>query len=280
MKIKITADSTCDLSRELIEKHQIEIVPLSVTSGTMVYKDGIDIQSSDIFERVKAGNPIPRTAAVNAAEYREVFERMLKTHDAVIHVNLSSHLSVSHQNACTAAKGLPVYCVDSLNLSTGSGHLVLEACEMVQQGQMTPDAIADALRLIAGKVESSFVLDTLSYLHKGGRCTAVAALGANMLKLRPCIEVQDGKMSVGKKYRGSYDRCIRQYVQERLEGRTDIRNHRIFLTHSHCSPETIALVKNCICEFGQFEEIIETVAGCTISCHCGPGTLGILFVRK
>lgn len=280
MKIKITADSTCDLSSELIEKHQIEIVPLSVTAENAVYKDGVDIRAIDIFHQVKEGKAIPRTAAVNAAEYREVFERLLKDYDAIVHINLSSHLSVSHQNACTAAKGLPVYCVDSLNLSTGSGHLVLEACKMAEQDNMTAEAIANALRELAKKVESSFVLDTLSYLHKGGRCTAVAALGANLLKLRPCIEVQEGKMGVGKKYRGSYDRCMRQYVQERLEGRSDIRTNRIFLTHSHCSPETVALVKECIREFGNFDEIIETVAGCTISCHCGPGTLGILFVRK
>lgn len=280
MTIKITADSTCDLSRELIKKYGVEIVPLSVTAGTQVYRDGIDIQATDIFERVKAGEAIPRTAAVNAAEYREVFERLLDQCDAVIHINISSHLSVSHQNACTAAKGLPVYCVDSKNLSTGSGHLVIAACEMAAADRAEPEKIAQELSELAQKVESSFVVDTLSYLHKGGRCTAVAALGANLLKLRPCIEVEDGKMGVGKKYRGSFDRCMRQYVQDRLENRNDIRKDRIFLTHSHCSPQTVALVRECIQEYGSFDEIIETVAGCTISCHCGPGTLGILFVRK
>lgn len=280
MNIKLTADSTCDLSPELLRQYQVDILPLSITTETGVYQDGVDIHAADLFARVKSGEAIPRTSAVNMQEYREAFERLLQTHDAVIHINISSEFSACHQNACAAAEGLPVYCIDSRNLSTGSGHLVLAAGDMIAQRNMDASQIAKALQELTDKVESSFVVDTLAYLHKGGRCTAVAALGANLLQLRPCIEVQDGKMQVGKKYRGSFERCMRQYVNDRLKGRTDIRTDRIFVTHSHCDARTVELVKQCIQEALPFDTVYETVAGCTISCHCGPGCLGILFVRK
>lgn len=280
MNIKLTADSTCDLSPELLHQYQVDILPLSITTESGVYQDGVDIHAADIFARVHSGQAIPRTSAVNMQEYREAFERLLQTYDAVIHINISSEFSACHQNARAAAEGLPVYCIDSRNLSTGSGHLVLVAGDMIAKGGMDAQQIARALEELTAKVESSFVVDTLAYLHKGGRCTAVAALGANLLQLRPCIEVQDGKMQVGKKYRGSFERCIRQYVNDRLKGRTDICTDRIFVTHSHCDAKTVEMVKKCVQEAQPFDTIYETVAGCTISCHCGPGCLGILFVRK
>ena len=198
----------------------------------------------------------------------------------VIHISLSGELSSTCQNACIAAEEVGnVYVIDGRSLSAGSSHLALLAKELADAG-MSAAEIVETVNAAKERLDVSFVLQTLEYLQKGGRCSGVAAFGANVMKLRPEIRVTDGKMDVGKKYRGSYERCIRQYVQERLEGRTDIRNRRIFLTHSHCSAETVALVRECIREYGRFDEIIETTAGCTISCHCGPGTLGILFVRK
>ncbi len=279
MKIRITADSTCDLSRELIEKYNVEIVPLLVVKGDKTLRDGLEITPADIFSSVASGEDIPTTAAVNSTEYREIFERVLQDCDAVIHINISSEFSSCHQNARLAAEDLNVYCIDSRNLSTGSGLLVMEAGDLIAKG-MEPAAIAEELRALTEKVESSFVIDTLAYLHKGGRCSTVAALGANLLKLRPCIEVKDGKMHVGKKYRGAFDRCIKQYVTERLKDRDDLRLDRIFVTHSMCDAKTVQVAKDAVRANAEFAEIYETVAGCTISCHCGPGTLGILFIRK
>jgi DegV family protein with EDD domain len=280
VKIRITADSTCDLSPELVEKYNIRMLPLQIVMDDKPYKDGVEITPSDIFEYVESGKGICHTTAVNIEEYTEFFKEELKEYDAVVHICISSEFSTCYQNACLAAEELEnVYPVDSRNLSTGSGHLVIDAAIMAEQG-MEPQEIKKALDDMAEKVEASFVINTLKYLHKGGRCSSVAALGANLLQLKPCIEVVDGKMEVGKKYRGSIEKAIRQYVNDRLTGRDDIDYTRIFITHT-CPereiPETvIEQVKN----LGLFEEVIETIAGCTVSNHCGPNTLGVLFYRK
>ena len=166
-----------------------------------------------------------------------------------------------------------VYVVDSRNLSTGSGHLVMEAWDRIQAG-MEAEAIYRELCELTEKVEASFVIDTLEYLHKGGRCSSVAALGANLLKLKPCIEVREGKMLVGKKYRGSFERCILQYVEDRLKGRDDLRLGRIFITHTGCAPELVKQVRKAVLRLAPFEEVLETRAGCTVSRHCGPTRWG------
>jgi len=280
MKIKLTADSTCDLSAELIQRYNVEIVPLCVVKGDDALRDSIDIQPDDIFRYVAEGNDIPRTSAINTEEYLSIFQKFLGEYDAVIHINISAEFSSCHQNARLAAEGLPVYVIDSRNLSTGSGLVVMAAGDLIAEGSHTAETIVEKVGAMIDKVESSFVIDKLDYLHKGGRCSTVATLGANVLRLRPCIEVQDGKMSVGKKYRASFDRCLRQYVTERLQNRTDISPERIFITHTGCNSVLVDEVKSLVAEFGDFKEVIETRAGCTVSCHCGPGTLGILFVRK
>lgn len=174
-----------------------------------------------------------------------------------------------------------MYVIDSGNLSTGMGHVVLAAAKGIEAG-LPVEQIVEQTRALAHRVEASFVIDTLEFLYKGGRCSALAMLGANMLKLKPCIEVDnaDSKMSVGKKYRGSLDKALEQYVKDRLEGRDDIVTDRIFITHSGIAPERVELVRREIAKYQQFDEVIETRAGCTISSHCGPNTLGILFVRK
>lgn len=280
MKIKVTADSTCDLTPELIEKYDIEIVPLYVVKGENSYLDTVEINPSDVFEYFDNGQGLCKTSAVNVDRYKEIFARNLKEYDAIIHIDISSDMSSCYQNACMAASEFEnVYPIDSRNLSTASGHLVLEACLMAQQGLEAKD-IADKLNELAGKLEASFVIDKLTYLHKGGRCSSLAALGANILKLKPCIEVVDGVMGVGKKYRGSFEQAIDKYTRERLEGRNDVDYKRIFITHTTCVPEIIQIAKDNVMKYGKFEEIIETTAGCTISCHCGPNTLGILFFRK
>ena len=167
--------------------------------------------------------------------------------------------------------------VDTRNLSTGSGLVVLHACEMAENGASAKE-IAEECRALTGRVEASFVVDSIDYLHKGGRCSSVAALGANLLKLKPCIEVTEGKMQSGKKFRGTIDRVIINYV---LQNREDIDKHRIFITHTRCSEDTVNAVRDKINELQPgFEEILETTAGCTVTSHCGPGTLGVLFIRK
>ena len=239
-----------------------------------------DIVPQDIFDHVSAGGEITSTAAVNVDDYINCFKPLAEEYDAVIHLDISSEFSSCYQNACIAAEELRnVHVVDTRNLSTGSGLLVLEAAEMAEKG-VAPEVIANALRETTAKVEASFVVDKLDYLRKGGRCSALAALGANLLSLRPCIEVRDGKMGVGKKYRGLFEKCIMQYVRERLEGRTDIDTKRIFITHTPCQDGLVDLVRKEILKYVKFNEILETTAGCTVSSHCGPNTLGILFIRK
>ena len=201
-------------------------------------------------------------------------------YDAVIHIDISEDFSASYQNACNAAQEFDnVYVIDSRNLSSGHGHVVIEAAKMAEAG-MEPAEICEKAKDLAERVEASFVVDRLDYLHKGGRCSAVAALGANMLQLKPCIEVKNGKMGVCKKYQGSFEKSLRKYVKDRLEGRDDIVLDRIFITHPAVAAKTVAMVREEVQKYADFKEIIETRAGCTISCHCGPNTLGILFIRK
>ncbi len=280
MKIKITSDSTCDLSNELIEKNNIRIIPLAITYGAESYKDGVDITPDDIFRRVESGGSIGSTAAVNVQEYVDIFTELLKDYDAIIHFTISSDMSSCYQNACIAAQNLSnVYVIDSLNLSTGIGHLVLDAAELAGEGKQ-PEEIVRIIENKREKLDVSFVISTLEYLSKGGRCSAVAAFGANLLKIRPCIEVKNGKMGVGKKYRGSFEKCLTQYVQDKLENKDSLDLKRIFITDSGVPEEVRLAVREQVLSIAPFEEVIHTRAGCTVSNHCGPGTLGILFYRK
>lgn len=281
MKVKIISDSTCDLSPVLIEKYDIAIVPLYVLLGEKTAKDGVDASPEDIYKYVDETGILPKTSAPNYADFFEEFKKWRDEGYEVVHFNISSDFSSSYHNACTAAAELGgVEVVDTRNLSTGSGLVVLHGAEMAQKGASAAEIAAEC-REMTGRVEASFVVDSIDYLHKGGRCSSVAALGANLLKLKPLISVTDGKMVSGKKYRGNIDKVILNYVADKLRDRTDIDKHRIFITHTKCNPAVPAQVRNKINElYPGFEEILETTAGCTITSHCGPATLGILFVRK
>lgn len=280
MNIKITSDSTCDLSSEIIAENNITIVPLNVIKNGKLFKDGEDIVSADIFAHVDSGGELCSTSAVNAEEYRSVFEPLAKQYDAVIHISLGSDFSSCFQNAALAAAELDnVYVVDSKNLSTGQGHVVIEACRRAENCS-DANTLKVELDEFASRVEASFILNRLDYMVKGGRCSMVAALGANLLKLKPCIEVKDGKMQVVKKYRGSYSKCLAEYVKDRLDARPDIIRDKLFLTYTPVDSQDIDVVKDCIKQYGNFSTVYETKAGCTVSCHCGPGTLGVLFVRN
>ncbi len=281
MRIKITSDSTCDLTKELISQREIHIFPLTIIKGGKEYLDGIEIQPADIFEHVESGAGITMTSAVNVSDFEEKFTEFLKDNDAVIHISIGSGFSACCQNAVIAAANFDnVFIVDSKNLSSGVGHLVLDASIMAENG-MEPVQIVERLNESSEKIEASFVIDTLKYLHRGGRCSGIALLGANVLKLKPCIEVINGKMDVGKKYRGNFDKVILQYVNDKLAGRDDIDYRRIFITHPPGMSQ--AIVDSVITEIkslGTFEEMIESYAGCTISHHCGPVCLGVLFYTK
>lgn len=281
MTVKIISDSTCDLSPELLRQYDVSITPLSVCCGERVGADGTEITPDDIYEYVHAEGKLPQTSAVNVADYMEEFHRWTKQGCCVVHFCISSDFSSTYQNACLAAKEVGnVFVVDSRNLSTGQGLLVLHAAEMAANGYYAQE-IWETCSAMAKRVEASFVIDSLDYLYKGGRCSALGAFGGNLLRLKPCIEVRNGKMTPGKKYRGKIEKVMLQYVEDRLQNRTDIDKHRIFITHTKCSPEAVQAVRDKILEIApDFEEILETTAGATITSHCGPNTLGILFVRK
>ena len=280
MRVKIISDSTCDLSADLIQKYDIGIVPLIVMKDNQEYLDGITITPADIFAHVAAGGSLCSTAARGVAVYQEMFAKYAKDYDGVLHVNIGSDFSSSYQNACIAAEDFDnVRVIDSKNLSTGQGLVVLKACDLAGTAA-NMDELKAQLDAFTSRVEASFVLDRLEYMVKGGRCSGAAALGANLLSLKPCIEVKNGKMAVVKKYRGHIEKCMASYVKDRLAGRDDLDYDRIFITRTDVAKESLEAVRSGVTQYGNFGNVYETVAGCTVSCHCGPGTMGILFVRK
>lgn len=280
MKIKVTADSTCDLTPALAVAHNITIVPLTVTCAGESYKDGTEMNPDRLYEKIADCGQLASTSAVNVQDYLDLFGSLLQSYDAIVHFTISSDMSACYQNACIAAAELGnVYVVDSRSLSTGIGHLALDACDMAASG-LDAAEIQKSLEAKREKLDVSFVVSTLDYLRRGGRCTALAAMGANLLRLHPCIFVKDGAMGVGKKYRGRMEECIEAYVRDRLGDMSGVDTNRIFITDSGIDEACRTAAERTLRALGDFREIIHTRAGCTVSCHCGPGTLGILFYRK
>ena len=280
MNIKILSDSTCDLSQAILADNNITLLPLTVVKGDEQFKDGVTITAAEIFAHVAAGGALCSTSANSVGEYEEEFAKHAPNYDGALHVNIGSGFSSCYQNACIAAEEFDnVKVVDSMNLSTGQGLVVLEACRLAKECTSL-DELHEKVQAFAEKVEASFLVDKLTYLVKGGRCSGAAALGANLLNLKPCIEVRDGKMIVSKKYRGNYNKSLASYVKDRLADRDDIRRDVLFVTKTSVSDEEYAAVMEAVKTHGHFETVYETTAGCTASCHCGPGTLGVLFVRK
>lgn len=281
-KIYLSADSTCDLDGELIRRYDVHIQPLHIILGEKEYRDGVDITPDDIYKTYERENILPKTSAPSPGEYIELFEQWTKEGHDVIHISLGSGISASHQNACLAAEQLGhVHVIDSGNLSTGMGLLVIEAAERIADG-LPVAQIAEELRELQSNVQASFIIDNLTYLREGGRCSALTAFGANLLSIKPCIEVDvtSGNMSVGKKYRGSLKKTLKRYVSDKLNEIENLKLDRIFITHSGTDDDTIEVVQSTIKELTNFEEILVTRAGCTISSHCGPNTVGILFMTK
>ncbi len=284
--VKIACDSTADLLNEvygtnLYAERNITVVPLFVRIGDEEYADGVDITMTKLLERCANLHTLPKTAAPEVARLERIYRELTSDGSELVFITISSEFSSSYNNACLAAKNVPgVYVVDSRNLSSGVGHIALEAADLAEEGKSAKEIKRVLDEEIVPRVETSFVLDGLEYMVKGGRCSSVAALGANLLQLHPSIGVIDGEMKVVKKYRGSWQRCLRSYIKDRLENRTDIRFKRIFITYTTTEEEIVDEVEQLIRQYSNFDEICRTTAGCTVASHCGPHTLGILFIRQ
>ena len=278
MKVKICADSVCDLSEELKKRYDISVVPLYVNKGGETLKDGVEITQHDVFAYYRSTGKLCSTAAVNIDDFAKFYAEQLNGCDELVVITISSDFSSTYQNAVIAAENFPnVKVVDSRNLSTGEGLVAVSAAKLAAKG-LSADEIVAGLADIIPKVDATFFVANVEYLHKGGRCSSIAALGANLLKLKPCIAVIDGKMKVIKKYRGSIEKTINDYVKDRLTG-VEVDEDLIFITHT-TSEENTSHAAGEIRKYKNFSEIAVTDAGCTVACHCGEDTLGILFIRK
>jgi DegV family protein with EDD domain len=278
--IVLTSESTTDLSPELIERYGIKTLPMRITLGDKTYRDTIDIVPDDIYEHQRKYGELPKTCATNVGECTDFFKPFVDEGFSVIHFTISSEMSSTYNNSVIAASEFDnVYIVDTKNLSTGGGLLMLAACDMIKAGKSAKE-IADECTRLAAYVDASFVIDSLEYLYKGGRCSALSVMGANLLKLKPCIEVKNGKMGVGKKYRGKFAEVLKQYTEDRLANREDLVKTRVFITHAGCAKDVVDSIAQIVKSKGIFDEVYVTRAGCTVSSHCGANTLGVLFIRN
>lgn len=278
-KVKICADSVCDLSEELKKRYDISVVPLYVNKGEETLRDGVEIGQQEVFAHYRSTGKLCSTSAVNVDDFTRFFTEQLAGYDELVIITISSEFSSCYQNACIAAEEFPnVKVVDSRNLSTGEGLVAVSAAKLAAKGADAGEIAETLRRDIIPKVDASFFVANVEYLHKGGRCSSIAALGANLLKLKPCIDVIEGKMKVTKKYRGSIEKTIRDYVRDRLT-EVEVDDDLIFITHT-TSKQNTDLTASEIPKYKSFKEIAVTDAGCTVACHCGEDTLGILFIRK
>ena len=279
--IKILSDSTCDLSKELVERYDLGIIPLYVRLGDEEYQDGVNISPEELYKWSDEHGETPKTAAPSIEDISKYLDP--DSGDEYIIFTISSSMSASFNNVRLAAENLEmsdrVYVIDSANLSTGIGLLVLYAAELKKAGKSAKEIVQE-IENTKGKVRASFVVDTLVYLQRGGRCSGVAALLGTALKLHPRIAVADGAMHPEKKYRGSSKRFVLDYVKDMEADLKNARPERVFITHSGCDREIVVAVRDYLSSLGVFNEILETRAGGVVSSHCGPGTLGVLFIDK
>ena len=279
--VKIISDSTCDLSQELLEKYDIEIVPLHILLGEEEYEDGKSITPDEIYRWSDEHNATPKTSAAGIEQMVQVYRPHSENGEEIIIFSISSDMSTTNNVMRMAAAELEaedkVHVIDSANLSTGVGLQVIEAAIMAKEGKTVAEIIA-RIEEIRPLVRASFVVDTLTYLHRGGRCSGVAALAGGMLKLHPKIVVENGKMKPEEKYRGKMSKVVMDYVKAMEDALKTADKKRVFITHSGSEPEIIEAVKAYLEELDVFEEILITRAGCVVSSHCGPGTLGVLFI--
>ncbi len=281
-KVVLFADATCDLNEEFSKRYNIHFNAGGITLDGKEYIDNVTITSDEIFKAYREKKLLPKTSAINTETYLESYKPWLDDGYEVVQISLSSGVSACNQNAVIASKEREgIYVVDTKSLSTGFGHLVIEAGELIQQG-LSGKEVAEKVTALVPKVRTSFILDTLEFMHAGGRCSSLAAFGANLLGLKPCLEINTntGNLEVVKKYRGSLEKVLREYVRDQLTNNKKIRTDKIFITYSTISPEILSMVRDMIEETIHFENIYEAPTSCNISSHCGPNTLGILFMTE
>lgn len=280
--IKIIADSTCDLTKDLIEQYDITIVPLTIMLGDNDYKDGKDITPTDIFNWSEEVKSTPKTAAPIIEDVLHILTPFVRENRPILFIGISEEMSTTC-NVIRLSKDYldysNIHVINSKNLSTGIGHVVIKAAKMAKEGK-TIDEVLSVINPMVDKVRASFVIDTLTYLHRGGRCSSVTALIGNTLRLKPMIQVTNGKMGVGKKYRGNNKKVLISYYEDLKPHLLNANNERVFITHSGCDKAVVHELITNIKELNHFDEVIETIAGSVISSHCGPETLGILYVDK
>ena len=279
-KVIITTDSVCDLPKELCEEFGVSVLPLTVTLGENSYRDGLEIDAAKIFATYKEKGLLPKTSAISPAEFMDFFQPFLDDGCEVVHITIGSKLSGTYQNCCIAAGDMDgVYPVDSCQLSSGEALVALEACRLRDEGRSAKE-IAESLVEFTSRVDASFVLDTLEFIWKGGRCSGVAALGANLLGIKPALEMAEGSLRVCKKYRGNIEKVYLKYAVERLAD-VDKELDYCFITYSEGMNEaSVEELKKIVAEAAPFKRIFVTKAGCTVSSHCGPKCMGVLFVKK
>ena len=279
-KVILSADSTCDLSPELKERYDVRYYPFHVILEGKEYQDNVDIHVEEIYQAYYDRKALPKTAAINVGEYTEYFRPFVEQGCDVVHFCLGGALSSAQKNCQLAAREFPgrVFPIDSCSLSTGIGLQLIEAGDRIQAG-MSAAEVAEAMQAVVPRCHASFILETLEFMKAGGRCSSVVAFGANLLSLKPCIEVdnRDGSMGVGKKYRGSLQKVLPLYVRDKLAQYGKVKPDHLFITYSTIDPAYVELARKAVLEVMDFREIHVTTASCTIAAHCGPNTLGILF---
>jgi len=279
-KVKIVADSTCDLNQELLNRYQIEVIPLNVNLGDESFFDGVDIHTPDLFAYYKKTGKLPTTSAPTPAYYEDFYQKWTQEGFEVVHFSISAELTVTPNIAKMAAEKFDnIYPIDSRNVSNGMGILAVKAAELRDEG-LSGCEIRERILGMTDKVRTAFMISTLLYMYKGGRCTGVQALGANLLNLKPCIEVENGKMGVTKKYRGKLETVLCQMVEDKLRDAEELDLSRLMVINYDAGEKVVAAVTAKIKEFQNFKEIDQNVCGCSVSVHCGPGTLGIIYMVK
>ncbi len=278
--VMITADSACDLTAELLARYRVKRIPLTITEGERSYRDGEDLTPDDIYDLYDRQHVLPKTSAISPQEFTDFFSPLVKSGCQVVHIDISSACSACYQNACIAAGELDgVYPVDSLHLTAGQGLLVIEACRLRDEGLSAPE-IVQRLLAYREKISTSFVVDTLEFLWKGGRCSGLTALGANLLQVRPCLELREGEIKVARKYRGAMSKVYVQYIRDQLS-REDLDTRLAVLVHSgRIDPVVLEQLRQEILTIAPFAEVPVIRAGCTITSHCGPGAMGVIFAVK
>ncbi len=277
--IIFATDSACDIPKSFITENDVVVLPYQISFGDEEFIDGVTITRDELYKKVEETGSMPKTSAISPAAFSDFFASLCEKGDAVLYFSLGSKFSSACQNATLAASEFEnVYVVDTNSLSSGEALVLLHGIALQKSG-MDASSIAADCADFSKRCDTSFVLDQLSYIHKGGRCSGIAALGANLLGIKPCLSITDGALGIDKKYRGKLKVVISKYIQERLQD-VEVETDHVFLTDAGVDPEVWQAAYDTLKGLNIFKEIYQTDAGCVISSHCGPGTLGILFARK